>query len=176
MSVTVTSNIVDFRAQLRAIGADMEKKAVRQASQAAASVFRAAAQKAAPVQKPPSTRKGHVVGTLKRAIYSRRVKRTPRGTVAYRISIRQGKREQAKKRDAFYWVWVEQGHIARGPGQRIKGGANTRALQRKRIRGSGKGVVQPSPFLKPAFSSAGSKALQVFNDRMALAIAKYSQT
>lgn len=36
-------------------------------------------------------------------------------------------------------------------------------------------VVPPHPFFKPAFESAGSRALQVFNERLTRAIAKYSQ-
>lgn len=171
--VRVKTNIADFRAQLRAIGGDFEKKAMRSATAAAASVFRAAARQAAPQQEPPSTRKGHVVGTLKRAIYTYKRKGS-QGSVTYRVSIRMGKKEQAKKRDAFYWSWVEQGHVARGPGQRIKGGANSKALQRKRLK-SGGGFVQAQPFLAPAFRSAGSRALQVFSERLGRAIDRYSQ-
>ena len=42
--VNVTTNLPEFKAQLRAIGTDMERRAVRQASAAAASVFRSAVQ------------------------------------------------------------------------------------------------------------------------------------
>ena len=170
--VNVTTNLPEFKAQLRTIGTDMERRAVRQASAAAAAVFRSAVQRNAPVQAPPG-RKGHMVGTLRRAIYARKLK-AERGTVIYRIGVRQGRGEQKRNRDAYYWAWVEQGHVARGPGQRIKGGANSKALQRKRLK-SGGGFVQAQPFLAPAFRSAGSRALQVFSERLGRAIDRYSQ-
>lgn len=171
--VNVTTNLPEFKAQLRAIGTDMERRAVRQASAAAASVFRSAVQRNAPVQAPPG-RKGHVVGTLRRAIYARKLK-AERGTVIYRIGVRQGRGEQKRNRDAYYWAWVEQGHIARGPGGALKGGVRSKSLQRLRLRAGGGKVVPPHPFFKPAFESAGSRALQVFNERLTRAIAKYSQ-
>lgn len=171
-STRVKANLPEFKAQLRAIGVDMERRAVRQASAAAAAVFRAAAQRNAPVQEPPG-RKGHMVGTLRRAIYARRV-RSPKGVSIYRVSVRQGKKEKGKGRDAYYWAWVEQGHIARGPGQALRGGANSKSLQRKRLRAAG-GFVQPKPYLRPAFEQSGGRALQVFNERLSRAIERYSQ-
>lgn len=172
--VRVVTNLPEFRQQLRAIGADMERKAVREAGRAAIAVFRKVAQQHAPMQKPPATRKGHVVGTLRRAIYTRRMK-SPKGRAVFRLGFRQGTKERAKQRDAYYWAWVEQGHIARGPGQRLKGGANTRALARQRIRASGKGFVEGRFFLKRSYESAQSRALDAFYERLGRAVQKYSQ-
>ena len=170
--VNVTTNLPEFKAQLRAIGTDMERRAVRQASAAAASVFRSAVQRNAPVQAPPA-RKGHMVGTLRRAIYARKLK-AERGTVIYRIGVRQAGRAEAQPGCLLLGVG-RQGHIARGPGGALKGGVRSKALQRRRLRAGGGKVVPPHPFFKPAFESAGSRALQVFNERLTRAIAKYSQ-
>ena len=107
--------------------------------------------------------------------YARKLK-AERGTIIYRIGVRQGRGEQKRNRDAYYWAWVEQGHIARGPGGALKGGVRSKSLQRRRLRAGGGKVVPPHPFFKPAFESAGSRALQVFNERLTRAIAKYSRT
>jgi hypothetical protein len=90
------------------------------------------------------------------------------------VGVRNGKRYQKGKenRDAYYWRWVEAGHVARGPGSRLKGGDRSRALQRKRIKESGGRVVQGVWFMRRAFLANQHQALKAFNARIAARIAK----
>lgn len=174
--VRVVTNLPEFRQQLRAIGADMERKAVREAGRAAMAVFRTVARQNAPVQQGRPTRKGHVPGTLKRAISVFKLRRHPKGVVLFRLGVWRGRKAAAKGRDGYYWSWVEEGHLARGPGRRLKGGNKSRALQRSRLRAAGKGFVEGRFFLKRSYESAQSRALEVFYERLGRAVQKYSQT
>ena len=171
--VEVRTNLPEFKSRLREIGQHFEKRAVRGAIRSAAQSFVAPARRLAPVQKPP-VRKGRVPGTLRRAIYLARPKDQKRGAERYFVGVRSGSKEAAKGRDAYYWRWVEMGHIARGPGQRLRGGVRSRALQRGRLKASGGRWVEPRPFLAPAFAAGRERALQVFYTRLTTLVARYS--
>jgi hypothetical protein len=100
---------------------------------------------------------------------------SPAGVVAARSGrkyqkVRRGK--QYANLDAFYWPWVEGGHVARGPGQRIRGGMRRRALERKRLRAAGK-WVEGRWFLRRAFQTQQTAALQAFEKRLAISIDRY---
>lgn len=165
-TVEVRTNLPEFKGALTALGGDMEKKIVRSGVNAAATAFRKAIIATVPVLKTP--RKGRVAGTLKRAIYTYRVRHPEPGTVAMKVSFRKGNEAGKKGLDAFYGRFLEAGWIPRGPGKALKGGKHSKALQRSR---SSRGPVK-YPFIAPAFNRARDAALAAFTNKMTARIEK----
>lgn len=156
------SNLPDFKRQMAGLRIDLQAKAVRRATAAAAGVLRAAAARAAALpMSPTSTRRR--TGTLARAIYMARNRRTStRGAERYIVGVRSGRRAAKSNRDAFYARFLEGGWIPRGPGNRIKGGRRRKALERSRLAGR---KVQ-YPFMAPAFAANTGRAVTAFVQRM----------
>lgn len=63
-----------------------------------------------------------------------------RGVVAYRVGLTP---------KGFYGKFLENGHVARGPGGKIKGGEMRRKAARVVLRAEGR-FVPPYPFMRPA--------------------------
>lgn len=159
--IRVTMDLPDFRRQLRELSAKVEKRAVRNATRAAARVFRDAARAAAPVLREPDGRR--VAGALKAGIIAAPSKvRRGRGVVAFYVGVKAAKKSRKTARDPFYWRFLEAGWIPRGPGNRIKGGTNRKALERRRTAGRRVAV----PFLAPAFRQVQGAAVAAFNARL----------
>ncbi len=169
MTVTVKTNLPDFKRQMEAAGREFVKIA-RTATLAAARDIAKAVKAAAPKHS----------GTLKAAVKVVRARQNvPRGSVQYIVGIRQGRGAQnvTRKRkgqkvavnlDAFYWRFLEQGWIPRGRAGALKGGKRSKALQRKR---SATRRVQ-HPFIGPAFQSVQSRALGAFYAKLEEGVAK----
>jgi HK97 gp10 family phage protein len=174
VSIKVTG-LPEFKSRLQALGADMEKKIVRSGALAAGVIFKKAAIANAPVLKKPDTRKKYprVAGTLKKAIYAVRSRsKSQPGKEVIVVAARSGGKGAKTSKNAFYWKWVEAGHLARGPGQKLKGGKNRVALERKRLTASGAKFVPGAFFLKRAFDSSGDAALKAFSSRIESRIEK----
>ena len=176
MTDGIKVNIVglpEFSTRLRALSLDMQKKVVRSGDLAAAVVFRNAAKANAPISRI-SKRGSSRPGTLKKWIFAGRSKtRSKPGLETYTVGARSGGKTTRKNViTAFYWRWVEQGHLVRGAGQKLKGGDKSRALQRERLRTSGAKFVPPNAFLRRAFQSKQSEAIAAFNKRIEARIQK----
>lgn len=172
--IDVKVDIPPFKRQMQELGTDFERKTVRAATSAATGIFRDAVIQAAPVSRD-FLRKGASPGRLKRAIYRKRSKDSTSGREHFFVGVRYGKKERRRKagsRDAFYWRWVEEGHLARGPGQKIRGGRRRRALERNRLKGSGAHRVEARPFLGAGFKQAGRAGLDKFTTLIARRIDK----
>jgi HK97 gp10 family phage protein len=165
----VTVNATEFRQQLDVLAKDIREKAVDAAVRAAAQVFRKAVAEKAPVLKEDT--KNRVAGTLKRAIYLKRSKRSTSGARRYFVGIRSCRKAAKSKRDAFYWRFLEAGWMPRGPGGGLRGGARTRALQRRRNLMAGHKRVQVE-FIEPAFKAAKGEAEAKFRSAMEKYLAK----
>jgi len=83
-----------------------------------------------------------------------------RGTVAYKVGLR---------RAVFYGRFLEFGHIARGPGQRLKGGERSRSIQRQIAIGGGR-FVPPYPLMRPAAASKLEAALKHVASAVSIAL------
>lgn len=154
--VSVRVDLRDFRRQLREVGDRVERRAVSQGLRDASRVFRDQARAGAPRLKSRDARR--IPGTLARAIAIVRQRRVPRGVVGYRVTVRSASKARlGTARDPFYWRWLEGGWIPRGPGRRLRGGADSKRSQRQ---GAGGRVAYP--FLAPAFRSGGGAALAAF--------------
>lgn len=167
--IVVRTSIPDFRRQLRELSQDMERKVIRSGVAAAATVFRRQVVKVLQRPRRSAPIKGTPPGTLRRAIYIKRARDSVRGKEHYFVGVRQGKKARRRKggnADAFYWGFVELGHLVRPRGQKIRGGRRSAALQRSRLNAAGAQRVPAYPFLKPAFEQARTEALAKFSERV----------
>jgi len=167
--VKITFNLPDFRRELAALGERMEKRVVRNATRAAARVLRDAARARAPVSSGEDSRR--VAGSLRRAIYAgpSKVNRT-RGVVAFFVGVKASRAARKTARDPFYWRFLEDGWIPRGPGQRLQGGTRRKALERSRT--AGRRIARP--FLAPAFRAQQGAAVAAFNARIETELAAFA--
>lgn len=165
--VEVRTNLPDFTRQLAALDAKMRRSVLRKALRASATVYKRAVQDKAPTAKRAVYRpKGRSVipGLLKASIRIGFARRT--GKTVVRAYVTPGSKKFTRQwGDPYYWRWLEGGWIPRGPGQRLKGGKRSVALQRRRLVAAGVKVRQ-FKFVAPAFGAVGKQPLNAFNDEM----------
>lgn len=118
----------------------------------------ALAEGAKPIMRTARSMAPQETGRLRRAIYSFRDKASTRGREARLISVRSGKRFSRGKvnRDAFYWKWLEFGHMTRS----------------SKTRDSVPRMVPATPFMRPAFESQKHTALNAIREALAGQIEK----
>lgn len=172
LELNVNHNLPDFKRQLVVFGQDFERRTVRSATLAAANVFKKLVIAEAPLLKKPDRRR--VAGTLKKSVYVTRSKRSTRGAERYVVGFRRGKKFAKTGRDAFYGRWLELGWTPRGPGQKLRGGVRSRALQRSRNTAGG-ATKHQFPFINPGFRRGKSAALAAFIRRIETRLAKESR-
>lgn len=126
--------IAALKAKLRRMSGDLRRKLLIKGANAAADVYKTAAEAAAPVRK----------GILKKS-FGKRVR--PGGD--FRASVGVG----VYGADAYYASWVEFGH---GP-KRIRRGKRSRTSP-------GTLVAKPHPFLRPAFDTKSDAAAQAAHE------------
>lgn len=155
-TIDVRTNLPDFSRQMAELGRSV-KPIVGYAARAAATVFKDAARRIVRRR----------TGQLRRAIVVRRAK-AQSGSVMYTVGIRTSVRGKGRgvKGDVFYWRFLEEGWIPRGPGQRLRGGVRAKQAQRQIAREGGAHTYR-YPFLAPAFQTVGQQALKVFYDKLA---------
>lgn len=168
---SVRHNLPDFTKTLSEIRYKMGRKAVRYATSGAGQVLRDRSRGLAPIGTLASNRGygHHVPGLLKRSIILWRSKRiSSRTTEGYSVGVKGGKAKTKKglSRDAYYWRWVEQGHLARGPGGKITGGNKTRALKRKRLLSSGASFTPGVWYLRDGLRVGSRAAVEEFSRRL----------
>lgn len=164
MTVTLRTNLPDLKRQMAQLGQKIQRKVIRSATSAAA---REIANQARSAIRLRTVRRS---GSLQRAVFVARLRRTPRGSEIYRIGIRSGASARTRKTkagvskiDAFYWYWVDQGHIKR-QAKALSGGRRGVALQRQRIRSAG-GWVPGRFFMREAYQRGRSQAVNAFYKR-----------
>lgn len=170
--VTKVVGLPEFTSRIRALKSDTQTKVIRSGGLAAANVFKRDAVANAPVLQPNGRfNRARRPGALKAAIYASRsrTKSTP-GKEVFVVSVRE--RGKKSSSGAFYWRWVEAGHLARGPGRRIKGGFRSKALQRARYKARGDKFVPGRKFILRAFQGKQQAAIDAFNKRLDARISK----
>lgn len=176
----VRFNLPEFKSELNKVKIDLQRRVVRQGLMAAGGAIRDVARVFAPVREATTrkyvrgTRQPIPPGVLRRAIavFGRK---SPVGTSAVIVVPKAGRRAIKGKgsrylRDAYYWPWVEGGHVIVPRGAR--GGARVRKLRRERLRTAGR-TVRPRPFLAPALRQGSAEALKRFYAQMEKALARY---
>ena len=174
--INVRTNLPDFKLQLARFSADFQRKTVKSAVGAAATVYKKLAVAKAPVLNALTySRKKNprIPGLLRKAIYATRSRsKSGVGVEASFVSFRRGRK--GEKKDAFYGRFLESGWIPRGPGHKLRGGNRSRALQRARNLAGG-GQKYRDSFLEPAFLQGGAAAIRAFTIRIEKRIAQENQ-
>lgn len=162
-----------FSAELKALGAKLEKQAVRKAGSAAARVMRDEAKRTAPVlsASAPIAPK-RVRGALKKNVRFARSRYQVAGAYRLYVGVRSGKKV---KGDPYYWKFLEGGWVPSGRRKR-QGGDRYKALTRKRDAdaraSSGRSRSIKFPFLAPAYFAKRQDAVLRFNQVIAEFISK----
>ena len=165
--ITIRTNLPDVSRKLRELGTTLSKRLVRASTAAAAQTL------AKQVRIAITATTVRRSGVLARSVFIARRRRQAQGTETYRIGIRAGRTARRSKSrsgaittlDAYYWYWVDQGHLKRGPGRRISGGKRMRALTRARLRQGGAGFVEGRHFMKRGFQAGQGPAVDAFYRR-----------
>lgn len=138
--------------------AKIEAKALRKAALSGARVVKSAIVALAPIAAAAIVRKGGVVtppGVLRRAVVVKYAKeKSGIGKASYVVAVRHGTRYQKANRDAFYWLWVEQGHQVIGRSKRLIGQAAAH------------------PFFVPGYRLTADQARQTMKDTLEIEVAK----
>lgn len=130
--------LAELDRKLRALGPDIARKGLRSAVGAGARVILNQAKARAPVD----------TGTLRRALYMKQIREESSDSrQTFFVSVRSGKKEQKKNRDAWYWRLVEFGTEK----------------------------MSAQPFLRPAFEAAKLQALERIKAKLAERIQKFTQ-
>lgn len=80
----------------------------------------------------------------------------------YLVTVRSGK--QGNDGDAYYWKWVENGHMIVGKKAKAAAWKNHRAAAKLEFGDSKKGA---RPFIRPAYESVKDKAINAMQTKMA---------
>lgn len=163
--ITIRTNLPDVSRKLRELGATLSKRLVRASTAAAAQTI---AKRVRIAITATTVRRS---GVLARSVFVARRRRQAQGSETYRIGIRAGRTARRSKSrsgaittlDAYYWYWVDQGHIPR-QSKAITGGRRARALQRRRIREAGH-WVEGRHFMKRGFQAGQGPAVDAFYRR-----------
>lgn len=167
--ISFVFDLPNFNAALDALSLDMEQKVMRAATRAATTVFLTRAQQYVHVLKSP--RKNRIQGLLKRLLYVTRSRDRSAGREHYVLAVKSSGKGTALGK-AFYWRWVEEGHLARGRGTGLRGGKRSKAAQRAQLAASGAKRVKAYPYLKTAFDTGKNEALDVFYSTVEKRLAK----
>lgn len=173
--VLKVTGLQELNRALGNLASNVQRQYLRGAVAAGARVFKDAAVRNVPVRS----------GKLRRAIYSKWITEASGDSrQTFLVSVRRGKRFQSqtkvnrrgksvttKDTDAYYWTWVEFGHVATGPKGGLKGGSRRRAAAREKLKSAGH-FVPPRPFLRPAFSSNVNAAIDAVRIELARRIAE----
>jgi HK97 gp10 family phage protein len=149
--VATLQGSAELSAVLRSLPDQVEKKALRSSALAGAQVVAAQVKQFAPVGAfIKRTGRGLVPpGTLRRAVRTKYApEKSGKEKASYVVTLRRGKGEQKKNRDAYYWIWVEKGHRVVGRSKRVIGQA------------------PPHPFFVPAYRASQGKALQAMQTKL----------
>jgi HK97 gp10 family phage protein len=169
------TGIPAFSERLKELSGSMQRKVVRAGGMAGAKVFQKAAKANAPVLQKRDTRRvmARVPGALKKAIVAGRSKKQSKpGTEVTFIAVRTGGKNPNMSKSAFYWRFVEDGHLTRGKGQAIKGGKNRAGLERTRLKAAGAKFVPGRGYIARAFKDNQDAAIKAFNQRIEARIVK----
>ncbi|MFW1755458.1 HK97-gp10 family putative phage morphogenesis protein, partial [Acinetobacter wanghuae] len=82
---------------------------------------------------------------------------------------RGGKSFQTSNKDAYYWTWVEFGHVVTT--KKIKGGLRAREKARIPLKAAGQ-FVPARPFMRPALESNKTAAIEAVRVELAKRIAE----
>jgi len=158
----------ELKALFARLPVDVRTKVIRRGVSRAASEVKKAAAAAAPQASRPiprgKSRPATQPGTLKRAAIIKLLRElSGEDQIAYGVTFRQGRKAQAKGRDAFYASWVERGHkiVPRSAKVRTLQGKRRSAVALAKRRAGASGFVPGRFFLAQSFGATRARAIEV---------------
>ncbi len=130
--------LAQLERNLIAMGQKLGLKAIRSALGAGANI----------IKKEATTLAPSLSGRLRRALYVKRLPKPNPYSEKYILSVRHGKKLQKRDLDAYYWGWIEFGHLTRPSHGRISSGEGSKLKK-----------IAPQHFLIPAFVHKKIEAL-----------------
>lgn len=162
----------DLKLALRDLDRSMRRKVLKAALRSAARVIQSDAKSRAPVLQMPTPRR--VPGTVKRSIVVRASKLARRkNMVGVYVTVKASKARVKKdgRQDPFYFRFLEEGWIPRGPGRALRGSDR----KKRAVRAQDAGRKVQRPFLGPALQAKSQAAVQAFEREVLPAIAKFNR-
>lgn len=162
----------DLKLALRDLDRSMRRKVLKAALRSAARVIQSDAKSRAPVLQMPTPRR--VPGTVKRSIVVRASKLARRkNMLGVYVTVKASKARVKKdgRQDPFYFRFLEEGWIPRGPGRGLRGSDR----KKRAVRAQDTGRKVQRPFLGPALQAKSQAAVQAFEREVLPAIAKYNR-
>lgn len=174
------TGVDDLKRALKDLDRKMRFKVLRNALRAAARVIQTDAKARAPVLRTPTPRRNP--GALRRSIVVRASKLARRkGMVGVYVTVSASKARRnlgaysslrtkgtIRPNDPFYFRFLEEGWIPRGPGKKLTGGDNAKRAVRRREAHR----TVSYPFLGPALQAKSTQAVQAFERSVLPEIAK----
>lgn len=166
------TGVDDLRAALRDLDRKMRFKVLRNALRAAARVIQTDAKTKAPVLQTPTPKRNP--GTVRRSIVVRASRLARRkNMVGVYVTVKASKARVKKdgRQDPFYFRFLEEGWIPRGPGRGLRGSDR----KKRAVRAQDAGRKVQRPFLGPALQAKSQAAVQAFEREVLPAIAKFNR-
>lgn len=156
---------------LKQLPDNVGKNVLRGAVRAGAKVLTDAIIAKAPLYSGPDKR--IIPGIIKKSVYMKHIDQESNVQhQVFFVSVRKGKKQQAKGMDAFYWTWVEFGHHV--VPRVAKGGAKLSVRRAAVTSGSsivsGAQYVLPHPFFRPAFEATKEQSAKAIREYLATRI------
>ena len=165
MSEIVITGLQELNTALAKLTDDVQKKYLRGAAGAGARVIKDATKRN--IETLPAV----VTGDMDRAVFSKWIAgASAPDRATFYISLLHGTKfkmktkgkRTTKNRDAYYWWWIENGHIIAGPGAttgKLRGSKGSKERTRKKLKAVGQ-FVQGRPFLRPALEKNTTAAIE----------------
>lgn len=159
------SGIGELKASFDKLSQDLKERALRSAGYAGAKVICDQAIENAPYF-TGTVAQGHPPpGTLKNSIIVKRITELCKDyRQVYYVTVRRG--QVGGNHDAYYALWVEEGHFYRKAWQALKGGDRRKAAQRAALAASGATYVPAHPYMRTAFEMTKEAAKKAIIDRL----------
>jgi HK97 gp10 family phage protein len=154
----------ELERKLLSLGPKVGREALRSALGGGAQVIKSGARVLAPAK----------TGRLQRALYVKRMPKNNPFVEKMIVGVRHGKKMQKAGLDAFYWTFLEFGHLVRPKGHAGKNG-KTIFSRTPTQRAQGGKVVAARPFLRPAFEIRKMAAMDRIKQVLQKKIAQYAR-
>jgi len=149
----------ELKRKMITLGYKISRNALKSALVAGAKEIKKEAMNLAPVK----------TGTMRKAIYIKKMGKPNPFKENVIVGVRSGKKLQRRNLDAYYWRFIEFGHLARP-----KGKARSRSGRVSAAAGGAK-MIAAQPFVRPAFENSKVRALGRFKVVLADFISKITK-
>ena len=146
----------ELKNKMLTLGYKINRQALKSALVAGAKEIKKEAMALAPVK----------TGRMRNAIYIKKMGKPNPFQENVIVGVRSGKRLQKRNLDAFYWKFIEFGHLTRPKGKSRSKAGRISAIT------NGAKMIPAHPFVRPAFESAKGRALDRFKVVLADFISK----